>query len=146
MKTLTTTVISSTLILAFQPVGAQKINGMPILEMIFQTMDNISQARDTIQKNCKFSSYGKNNNKFFNILRIEASRSKVTPLNENQKINKLITDCKRQLKRNRSNTQRINGIFLLIEKALASTKKESFALKSLGPSAAFMNKIFQQSK
>ena len=50
MKILTTTVISFTLILAFQPVGAQKINGMPILEMIFQTMDNISQASDTIQK------------------------------------------------------------------------------------------------
>ena len=142
MKNLTATVISITLILVFQPVSAKKITSMPILEMIFQTMDNISQARDTIQKNCKFSSYGKIKNKFFNILRIEASRSKVTPLNENQKINKLITDCKRQLKRNRSNTQRINGIFLLIEKALASTKKESFALKSLGPSAAVMNKIF----
>ena len=116
MKILTTTVIIFTLILAFQPVGAQKINGMPILEMIFQTMDNISQARDTIQKNCKFSSYGKNNNKFFNILRIETLRSKVTPLSENQKINKLITDCKRQLKRNRSNTKRPNGIFCSLQR------------------------------
>ena len=145
MKTLTTTVISFTLILAFQPVGAQKINGMPILEIIFQTMNNISQAKDTIQKNCKFSSYGKNNNRFFNILRIEASISKVTPLNENQKINKLVADCKRQLKKNRLNTKRTSGIFLLIDKALALTKKEWLALKSLGPSATVMKKNFPQS-
>ena len=145
MKILTTTVISFTLILAFQPVGVQKINDMLILETIFQAMDNISQARDTMQKNCKVPPYGKNNNKVFNILRIEASRSKVTPLNENQKINKLITDCKRQLKRNSSNTKRTNGIFLLIEKALALTKKEWLALKPLGLSATVMNKIFQQS-
>ena len=52
MKILPTTVIGFTLILAFQPVGAQKINDMSILKTIFQTMDNISQARDTIQKNC----------------------------------------------------------------------------------------------
>ncbi len=145
MENLTATVISITLILAFHPVSAKKITSMPILEMMFQTMDNISRARDTIQKNCKFSSNGKNNYKFFNMLRIEASRSKVTPLNENQKINKMVADCKRQLKRNRSNTERTDGIFLLIDKALALTKKEWFALTSLGPSAAVMNKIFPHS-
>jgi hypothetical protein len=119
MKILAMTVLITTLIMALQPISAQKITSMPILEMMLQTMGNFSQAKDTIKKNCKLSAYGKNTRRFFYVLRKEALRSKVTPLNKNQKINKMVADCKRQLKQKRSNTARTDGIFLLVDKALA---------------------------
>ena len=110
--------------------------------MMFQTMENFSSANDTIESNCRLPSYEKNTKKYFYILKKEASRSKVTPLNKNPKIIKIVADCKHQLKRKRLNTKRTDGIFVIVDKALALTKKESLALKSLGPSKTVMNKIF----
>ena len=78
MKPLAIAVIAITLTMAIQPNAAQKITrmpqnylgtGMPIFEMMFQTMENFGSANGTIESNCRLPSYEKNTNKYFYILK-----------------------------------------------------------------------------
>ena len=93
-------------------------------------LDNIAAPAGVINNNCKVTKP----NQFFIDLIKAAEKSKYKVLNNDRTITKMVTACKKHLKRKRLNTKGTEGIFVVIDKVLRMTKKERAAVRVLTPS------------
>ena len=133
MKNLSAIILTIGLVIAVQTSASQKLQ-LPNIGGLFNSLtkilDNIAAPASVINNNCKAT---KPNQFFIDFIKA-AEKSKYKVLNNDRTITKMVTACKKHLKRKQLNTKGTDGIFVVIDKVLRMTKKERAAVRVLTPS------------
>jgi hypothetical protein len=112
---------------------------MPHLIVMMELLGNIGVSGEIVNRNCSIKSRA-----FWPVLFEKSARSRLSTLDKDPKIMRMVDNCKKRLAKSGVNTRGTDALFLIVEKLMALTKKEWFLLKSLAPPDAEINKLFKQ--